>query len=187
MYFFVLLVAYLAAEGSALVFVAGHIGWLAALALIFLVSMGGAYLVRRQGAQALVRIQAALARNEPPDAELIDGAFIFVAGLLLFLPGFLSDIVGIILLIPPLRGLLSPWLVKHLQTRVQRGAYIKTYTVYDYEWRENAQSGPAENVKQDNATKGPLVIDLPTQETPKKQQKDDPKDSSPRPGKGFNL
>ncbi len=136
MYFFVFLVIYLTAEGSALVFVAGRIGWLAALALIFAVSMGGAYLVRRQGAQALVRIQGALARNESPDAELLDGVFIFAAGLLLFLPGFLTDLAGIVLLIPPLRKILGPWLLTYLKSRVERGRYIKTYTVYDCEWRE---------------------------------------------------
>ena len=154
MYFFVFLVVYLAAEGSALVFVANHIGWLAALLLIFLVSMGGAYLVRRQGAQALVRIQGALARNESPDAELLDGGFIFVAGLLLFLPGFLTDLAGIALLIPPLRKMLAPWLLTCLKSRVERGRYIKTYTVYDYEWRE-PESGN---------TRGGKVIDVPSRQ-----------------------
>ena len=172
--------AYLAAEGSALVFVAGRIGWLAALALIFFISMGGAYLVRRQGAQALVKIQAALARNESPDVELIDGAFIFVAGLLLFLPGFLSDIAGIILLIPPLRGLLSPWLVERLKTRVQSGGYIRTYTVYDYEWRENGWDGPAKRAGRDKAAREPLVIDLPAREETKKEPEDGSGTESPR-------
>ena len=137
MYFFAFLVIYLAAEGSALVFVAGQTGWLTALLLIFLVSMGGAYLVRRQGALALVRIQEALARNESPDAELLDGTFIFAAGLLLFLPGFLTDLAGIALLVPPLRKVLAPWLLSCLKKRVERGQYIKTYTVYDYEWRDS--------------------------------------------------
>ena len=157
MYFFVLLVIYLMAEGSALVFVAGQVGWLAALALIFLVSMGGAYLVRRQGAVALVRIQEALARRESPDAELLDGVFIFMAGLLLFIPGFLSDLAGLILLIPPLRKTFGPWLLAYLKSRVESGRYIKTYTVYDYEWR-----GPGPN---DDSPQSRLrIIDVPSHE-----------------------
>ena len=170
MYFFVFLVVYLAAEGSALVFVANHIGWLAAFLLIFFVSMGGAYLVRRQGALALVRMQGALARNESPDAELLDGAFIFAAGLLLFLPGFLTDLAGIALLIPSLRKILAPWLLAHLKNRVARGQYIKTYTVYDYEWR-----GP-----QDNSDRGARVIDVASRRAPEGQPESQSKpDSDP--------
>ncbi len=158
MHFFILLAIYLVAEGWALASVAGHTGWLAAIALIFLVSMGGAYLVRRQGVRALVKIQASLAKNESPDAELLDGLFIFAAGLLLFLPGFLSDIAGIILLIPLLRRLLAPWLLRHLKTRVASGRYIKTYTVYDYEWRESG-AGAASPERE---PEGGLVIDIPS-------------------------
>ena len=168
MYFFVFLVIYLAAEGSALVFVANHTGWLAALLLIFLVSMGGAYLVRRQGAQALVRIQGALARNEPPDAELLDGAFIFAAGLLLFLPGFLTDLAGIALLISPLRKIAAPWLLPHLKNRVERGQYIKTYTVYDYEWR-----GP-----EDDSDRRTKVIDVASRQAPGAQPENQSKPDS---------
>ena len=157
MYFFILLVIYLMAEGSALVFVAGQLGWLASLALIFLVSMGGAYLVRRQGAMALVRIQEALSRRESPDAELLDGVFIFMAGVLLFIPGFLSDLAGLVLLIPPLRKAFGPRLLAYLKSRVESGRYIKTYTVYDYEWRE-----PGRN---DDSPQSRLrIIDVPAHE-----------------------
>ena len=155
MYFFILLVIYLMAEGSALVFVAGQVGWLAALALIFLVSMVGAYLVRRQGAMALVRIQEALSRRESPDAELLDGVFIFMAGVLLFIPGFLSDLVGLVLLIPPLRKAFGPWLLAYLKSRVESGRYIKTYTVYDYEWREPGRNG-------DSSQSRLRIIDVPS-------------------------
>ena len=170
MYFFILLVIYLVAEGSALVFVAGHTGWLAALALIFLVSMAGAYLVRRQGAMALVRIQEAIARNVSPDAELLDGVFIFAAGLLLFIPGFLSDLAGLALLVPPLRKTCGPWLLAYLKSRVKSGRYIKTYTVYDYEWRASGQAGQegrdaGEGAGRNGQEQGRLrIIDVPSRE-----------------------
>ena len=171
MYLFVILVAYLVIEGSTLAFVAGHTGWLAALGLIFLVSMGGAYLVRHQGAQALVRIQAALARHESPDRALLDGVFIFAAGLLLFLPGFLSDLIGIVLLIPPLRQALGPWLLGYLKSRVDHGRYIKTYTVYDCEWREPGQ--PESRIK---------IIDLPARQTPAERPANPAQDHPAEPG-----
>ncbi len=173
MYFFILLVIYLVAEGSALVFVAGHTGWLAALALIFLVSMAGAYLVRRQGSMALFRIQEAIARNASPDAELLDGVFIFAAGLLLFIPGFLSDLAGLALLVPPLRKTCGPWLLSYLKSRVKSGRYIKTYTVYDYEWRAPGRDNGArggdgeagEDVAGNERGQGRLrIIDVPSRE-----------------------
>lgn len=173
MYFFVFLVIYLVVEGSALVFVAGLIGWLAALALIFLVSMGGAYLVRRQGAQALVRIQGALARNESPDAELLDGVFIFAAGLLLFLPGFLTDLVGIVLLVPPLRKILGPWMLTYLKSRVENGRYIKTYTVYDCEWREPEGRGGERG----------RVIDVTARQVPAAETRSETEPDSDQPHK----
>lgn len=163
------------AEGSALVFVAGQVGWLAALALIFLVSMAGAYLVRRQGAMALVRIQEALARRESPDAELLDGVFIFMAGVLLFIPGFLSDLLGLILLIPPLRKAFGPWLLAYLKSRVESGRYIKTYTVYDYEWRE-----PGRN---DDSPQSRLrIIDVPSHEVNQPRTDDKGDNNSHWPG-----
>ena len=161
MYFFILLVVYLVAEGWALVSVAGYTGWLAALALIFLVSMGGAYLVRRQGAMALFRIQEAIARNGSPDAELLDGVFIFMAGLLLFIPGFLSDLAGLALLIPPLRKTCGPWLLAYLKSRVNSGRYIKTYTVYDYEWRGTTPDDGRDGTGRGGQAQGhPRIIDV---------------------------
>ena len=174
MYFFILLVIYLMAEGSALVFVAGQVGWLAALALIFLVSMAGAYLVRRQGAMALVRIQEALARRESPDAELLDGVFIFTAGVLLFIPGFLSDLAGLVLLIPPLRKAFGPWLLAYLKSRVESGRYIKTYTVYDYEWRDHGRY-------KDSSQSSLRIIDVPSHEV-NQSTSDNKADDGPRPG-----
>ena len=142
MYFFAFLVLYLVAEGSALVFVADRIGWPAAIALIFLLSMIGGYLARQQSAQALVKVQETLARNESPNEEILHGLFIFLAGLLMFIPGFLTDIAGLLLLTPPLRKLLAPKLLAFLKSRVQNGRYIKTYTVHDYQWSARSDDDP---------------------------------------------
>ena len=66
----------------------------------------GAALLRAQGLGALRRAQAALDRRELPVKELFDGACILVGGLLLILPGFLTDALGLLLLLPPVRALL---------------------------------------------------------------------------------
>jgi UPF0716 protein FxsA len=86
-----------------LVQVAQAIGVLPALATLALVSVVGAALVKRQGIAALGRVRAALASGTVPDDELADGFLLLVAGALLIVPGFVTDAVGLALLLPPVR------------------------------------------------------------------------------------
>lgn len=79
------------------------IGAVPTIALTVLCSALGVWLVRRQGFSVLMRVRESLARNEVPALELLDGALLLVAGLFLLLPGFLTDSIGFLLLIPPLR------------------------------------------------------------------------------------
>lgn|SRR5690606_251294 len=84
---------------------------------IFLTAILGAALVRRQGFETLRRSRASFDRNELPVAELFDGLCLLAAGALLLTPGFLTDAVGFLLLLPPLRGLLRRLLWAELQRR----------------------------------------------------------------------
>lgn len=79
----------------------------------------GAALLRAQGLGALRRAQAALDRRELPVKELFDGACILIGGLLLIMPGFLTDMLGLLFLLPPVRALLRLAL-RH--SRLVRGA-----------------------------------------------------------------
>lgn len=66
----------------------------------------GLALVRRQGFELLMRTRAQIDRGEMPVAEVFDGLCLAVAGVLLVLPGFFSDILAILLLLPPVRAAL---------------------------------------------------------------------------------
>jgi UPF0716 protein FxsA len=99
----VLILALPFVELVVLVRVAGEIGFVETVGLLIAVSIVGAWLAKRAGAGALNRIRKALSAGEAPDREVVDGALIMLAGLLLILPGFVSDVVGIALLIPPVR------------------------------------------------------------------------------------
>lgn len=66
----------------------------------------GLALVRRQGFELLLRTRAQFDRGEVPVREVFDGLCLAVAGVLLVLPGFFSDIVAILLLLPPVRAVL---------------------------------------------------------------------------------
>jgi UPF0716 protein FxsA len=98
--------------------VAGQIGWALALFLVIGVSAAGAWLVRREGLGVIRRIQAALNDARMPANELADGAMIFFASALMLTPGFLTDAVGLALLIPPIRAVLRPPLISFFRRRV---------------------------------------------------------------------
>jgi UPF0716 protein FxsA len=86
-----------------LVRLAHRFSWQATVALVIVTGILGAWLARREGLKALVRIQTDLAQGVPPVAAVVDGALILAAGLVLVTPGILTDLCGFALLIPPIR------------------------------------------------------------------------------------
>lgn len=94
-----------------LVKVGGIIGVLPTIALVLLTAIIGSQLVRRQGLGVMNRIRAAQARGETPALPMLDGAALLLAGLFLLTPGFISDALGFLLLIPKLRERLARTLV----------------------------------------------------------------------------
>jgi UPF0716 protein FxsA len=101
--------------------VAGEIGWLSTLGLIIAVSVIGAWLVKYQGLGVLGRAEQRVQRGELPGKELVDGILILFAGALLLTPGFLTDAVGVLLLLPPVRALLRGRVLRRYRVRLARG------------------------------------------------------------------
>ena len=101
---FLLLLAVPIAELYVIVQVADAVGFFETLVLLIGISIAGAFLLKQQGLATWVRFQDALARGEMPTREVTDGALILVGGALLLTPGFLTDAVGLILLLPPTRA-----------------------------------------------------------------------------------
>lgn len=91
------------AELYVLIRVGGLIGALPTILLAVLTAIIGTVLVRQQGFAVLRRIQEQMHREEVPALEMLDGALLLMAGLLLLVPGFLTDAIGFALLVPALR------------------------------------------------------------------------------------
>jgi len=91
-------------EITVMIQVAQLIGVVNTIGLLLLVSLLGAWLVKRQGLGVLSRIREQRAAGRLPAAEVFDGALILVAGVLLVIPGFVTDAFGLLLLIPPIRA-----------------------------------------------------------------------------------
>jgi UPF0716 protein FxsA len=79
------------------------------LALIIATGISGAYLARAQGLELLRAIQDDLSHGRVPADNLLDGLLIFAGGLVLLTPGFWTDLVGFLLLVPATRKLIRPW------------------------------------------------------------------------------
>lgn len=97
-----------------LIKVGGLIGVLPTIALVILTAVVGSQLVRRQGLTTIQRVRECQARGEPPALPLLSGAALLAAGLMLLTPGFISDAVGFLLLIPGLREKIARQLLKRM-------------------------------------------------------------------------
>ena len=80
------------------------IGVVNTIGLLLLVSLIGVWLVKRQGIGVMVRFREQRMAGRLPAAEVFDGALILVAGVLLIIPGFVTDALGLLLLVPPIRA-----------------------------------------------------------------------------------
>lgn len=105
-------------EWKLLVAVDARLGLGATLGLIVFTGILGASLARRQGLAVFAGLQAELAAGRSPARQLVEGVLVFAAGLVLLTPGFLTDVVGFLLLVPPVRALLA----QRLQARFASGA-----------------------------------------------------------------
>ena len=115
----VLFVAVPAAELYVILQAAHAFGVFETVAALLVISIVGAWLCRVEGFSTLRKIQGALNEGRIPTRELQDGALILLAGALLLTPGFLGDVVGILLLLPPTRAIARTFLARVLRGRLQ--------------------------------------------------------------------
>tara|TARA_B100000963_G_scaffold357838_1_gene380987 strand:- start:3782 stop:4201 length:420 start_codon:yes stop_codon:yes gene_type:complete len=104
--FFLLFICLPALEIYLLIEVGGQIGALNTVALIFITAIIGLYFAKYQGLQTLKSGMINLYQNRVPIYEIISGASIALAALLLIIPGFFTDFIGFLLLIPFTRNIL---------------------------------------------------------------------------------
>ena len=92
--------------------VSDRIGPLSTVGLVVFTAVVGVWLLRVQGFATLARAQASLARGEVPATTMIEGVMLFIAGALLLTPGFFTDTIGFIFLIPVTRQWIASSILK---------------------------------------------------------------------------
>ncbi|MDO6610647.1 FxsA family protein [Shewanella sp. 1_MG-2023] len=110
-----------AIELSVLISVGDVFGPLNTVALVFLTAIVGVSLVRSQGLSTLMSVQSKLERGEAPGKEIVEGMMLAAAGLLLLFPGFVTDLIGLLLLTPFTRSPIASYIFKRMQMRVVAG------------------------------------------------------------------
>ena len=115
--FFLLLLLFLAvplAEILVIVEVAQRTGIIETIALLLIVSILGAWLVKSEGMGVIRKIQFQLIQGQIPNKELLDGGLILIAGVLMLTPGFITDVVGLLLLFPLTRPIIRRLFFKRI-------------------------------------------------------------------------
>jgi UPF0716 protein FxsA len=108
------------AELYVIIQVGQAIGVLPTIALLLADSVLGSMLLRSQGRAAWRRFNDVLAAGRPPAREVLDGALVIFGGALLLTPGFITDVLGLLLLAPPTRAIFRRLLVRALT----RGVFV---------------------------------------------------------------
>lgn len=111
--FFIFFIALPALEIFLFIKIGGQVGALNTVALIFLTAIIGVYFAKLQGIQTLKSGMVNLYQNKMPIYEIMSGASIAIAALLLIIPGFFTDLIGFLLLIPFTRRIIFSLVLKN--------------------------------------------------------------------------
>ncbi len=118
-----------AIELAVLLQIGRWIGLWATIGLIFATALAGSYLARREGLATWRAFQQRLAQGQLPGREIIDGVLILLSGALLITPGVLTDLLGLLGLLPPTRTLIRRFLIRRLQRMIEQQA-VRLYVSF---------------------------------------------------------
>ena len=113
-----------ALELALLIKVGSHIGALNTILIVILTGVVGAALARNEGFRVLMKIQDSLQRGVMPSAELLDGMMILAGGVALLTPGFITDVLGLLLLFPVSRAGIKWLLRRQFRSMIARGQVV---------------------------------------------------------------
>lgn len=143
---FLIFVALPLAEIYALIKIGSWLGVLPTITLLLFVSAAGAFVVKREGLRVWKRMQQQISAGNMPSKEILDGVCLLLAGLLLVVPGFVTDAVGLVLLLPPFRVVVRKLLQRRSGKKIQvvatyGGRIVNDGKVVDVQGRFDSSQG----------------------------------------------
>jgi|HigsolmetaAR203D_1030402.scaffolds.fasta_scaffold00201_16 UPF0716 protein FxsA len=120
-FWLIVLVVVPAAELYGIALMGEWIGGWRTFALIVLTGLLGAWLLRKETLRALHQAREQIRSGVPPGIPIVNGLCVLAGGLLLMMPGFISDLAGLLLILPPTRAAFRSWLVNRLRRWAEQG------------------------------------------------------------------
>jgi UPF0716 protein FxsA len=108
-------------EITVIIAVGSQLGVLPTVLLLLASAILGTWLVRREGSRAWRAFRTALGESRPPTSEAVDGVLVFAGGLLMMLPGFVTDLIGLVVVLPIARPFLRRMVMIELAKRLPPG------------------------------------------------------------------
>lgn len=108
-------------EIAVFIWVGGLIGVLPTILLTLVTAVAGTIMLRQQGLSLLTRMQKELDAGRAPGNEVMQGAMIVLASILLLIPGFVTDAIGLLLFIPPVREALAKFIISRSNVVIVQG------------------------------------------------------------------
>lgn len=129
------------------------LGGLNTLLLIVITAVVGAALVKQQGMRNWMIVQSKLAQGQVPGVEMAGGLLLFLAGILLITPGFVTDLLGLIFLFPPSRNAIAKSMLKRMVVGGGRAGFSQ------FHFRQGtANSGPRQGAQEkENGAEGNVI------------------------------
>lgn len=137
---FLLFVFVTLAEIYVLASVGGAIGGFWTVALVILTAFLGSFLLKQQGFATLKKAQNSIQNGQAPSIELLEGVVILVSGVLLLTPGFLTDFVGLLGLLPFSRGALIQYFLLKNANRIFKKTSVFTHKTSTKNRENNQQN-----------------------------------------------
>jgi len=109
----IILIALPLIEIAVLIKVGQWVGFWPVLGMVIATFILGSVILGRSGLSSAIKVREALARNEPPVGAMLDSAMVVMAAILLMTPGLLADVIGFLLLVPPLRRALAHFALRN--------------------------------------------------------------------------
>lgn len=110
-----------------LIGIVGHaLGFWPTLWLLIASGAFGAWMAKREGLRVIGEWQSALAEQRLPESGVLEGVLVLAGGVMMVAPGFLTDVAGLLLMIPPTRRLAARWLRRWFESRVASGTFRVT-------------------------------------------------------------
>lgn len=120
-------------EVSVLVALSEAVSWEFTLLTLILVGALGAWVVQREGTATWRRVMSGVRAGQMPTSSVLDGLLVLLAGVLLLLPGLVSDLMALALAFPPIRSRVRDRLTDHFQRRIAaRASRARTTTVFGF-------------------------------------------------------